>query len=500
MCTIFTTCLLLFLLQLTSEVTTSTCNMSDSDSDASLIIDPDITMERVNPTSVKDYFWVYATGPQHLCNEEAYGKWLVFRSFDDIDEMWSIVREGVETGKLGSLAAKCSTLKYGPSDCGPGPVVNAVICVFTTKKRMNEVGFKLIKIVKHDIRYKTDEATLSGVYVHTGAKRTTIKSIFWNEGEPSLDWKGMACPGPTKPGCVRDECDRWQLNRAKAPEAVALSARVHGKWIIAVQYDELTDLWHFLKEGVESGKLGAIEMVCPSKRDIHDPTELPRMYVYTSEEKKNDVGLRLINIIKADLVYEIETNMKQPEMDWRSPRTKEYRSHVVGGERLRWNNGEPTFEDVKRRADKTVEVPQLDPVKTLDATVSSDKVHGKWNIPVNDDELLHLWDSLRVRMESGYLKAVEMVCSPKRHRNEIHILTSKERKDDVGFKLIHIIRADLVYEPEAPDPWMDWRRQEGSRSRFSSATTNTLFWNHGEPAYEVVTRRGITGNWRTGEK
>ena len=52
--------------------------MSDSDSDASLIINPDMTMERVNPTSVKDYLLVYTTGPQHLFTEEAYGKWLFF--------------------------------------------------------------------------------------------------------------------------------------------------------------------------------------------------------------------------------------------------------------------------------------------------------------------------------------------------------------------------------------------------------------------------------------
>ena len=51
---------------------------------------------------------------------------------------------------------------------------------------MDEVGLKLIRLptVRHAIRYKTDEATLAGVYRSTGFKKTTIRVLHWNRGKP----------------------------------------------------------------------------------------------------------------------------------------------------------------------------------------------------------------------------------------------------------------------------------------------------------------------------
>ena len=59
-----------------------------------------------------------------------------------------------------------------------------VICVYTTEGDIVEVGMRLVHVVKQTIRYKTDEATMAGVYTNRGCKRITTKTIEWNDGKP----------------------------------------------------------------------------------------------------------------------------------------------------------------------------------------------------------------------------------------------------------------------------------------------------------------------------
>ena len=56
---------------------------------------------------------------------------------------------------------------------------------------MDEVGLKLVYMVKQDIRYKTDEATLQGVYASKGHKGVALKTIYWNDEEPSFVKKSV---------------------------------------------------------------------------------------------------------------------------------------------------------------------------------------------------------------------------------------------------------------------------------------------------------------------
>ena len=85
-----------------------------------------------------------------------------------------------------------------------------------------------------------------------------------------------------------------------------------------------------------------------------------------------------------------------------------------------------------------------------------------------------------------------MVCPPKRNRRSAEekavflLYVGKEWKDTVGYKLIDLVKTDIVFE------------QSDSDSR-KSHRYETLYWNDGEPAYKIVTRPGITKNWRTGE-
>ncbi len=62
--------------------------------------------------------------------------------------------------------AKSSTFFYNPVCAGPGPSTKGVICVHTCKDDMDDIGYKLIQLVKQDIKYKTDEDSLNYKYAH----------------------------------------------------------------------------------------------------------------------------------------------------------------------------------------------------------------------------------------------------------------------------------------------------------------------------------------------
>ena len=100
-----------------------------------------------------------------------------------MDKLWEDVSARVISGELLSPAAKVSTMiDHKPTSTGK----DMVICVYTTKEDIDVVGMQLVHVVKQTIRYKTDAATRAGVYVAHGHKKTTIKTINWNKGEPYI--------------------------------------------------------------------------------------------------------------------------------------------------------------------------------------------------------------------------------------------------------------------------------------------------------------------------
>ena len=149
-----------------------------------------------NPTAVTDHHWVAVFAPHMTTSsEEAIGKWLVFKKLEKLDATWHIIRKAVDSGELGALRAKCSTSNPNPAGYPTGPGVTGVICVHTSERAIDEVGFKLVHLVKKDIRYKTDEATRQGLYSRKGDKNISLKTIYWNDGEPSFErnFKGESC-------------------------------------------------------------------------------------------------------------------------------------------------------------------------------------------------------------------------------------------------------------------------------------------------------------------
>ena len=76
-------------------------------------------------------------------------------------------------------------------------------------------------------------------------------------------------------------------------------------------------------------------MVCPPKRIHNSATEVPVFHIYTSNQQRKSVGIKLINLIKRDICYE--------------HRPQSAHSRTGHMETLFWNDGEPDYERIGRK-------------------------------------------------------------------------------------------------------------------------------------------------------
>ena len=262
-----------------------------------------------------------------LRNDEKYddyGKWMVYKDLEDLDDAWKRIGEAILADKLpGCRDAKCSTLYYDPTRVGPGPCTTGAILVYTKKDDIDAVGFELIKLVQQDIKYKSNEKSKEYQYAFTGQGQVTDKTLYWNSGTPSFKSAGVRCYGHT-----RDKEDKWQVNIVNAREPLR-SEEADGKWILTLEYEELTPLWHSLKAKIESGEFKAIKMECPPKLDYRSRDEKPRFFIFTSTKEKSSVGRYLIEIVKRAIHYE-------------------FNSKPHSRETLYWNEGKPDYKEIRR--------------------------------------------------------------------------------------------------------------------------------------------------------
>ena len=141
----------------------------------SLLLEDQYTTEHKDPSTVREVHYVY----MHIeCDQtperDVLGKWLIFKHFDEIDATWAKIRTAMIEDKLqGCKEAKCSTMRYNPSSCGPGPDTTAVICVYTEEHNMDDVGFK----VRGTVRVHN-----SVMFV------TTIKAVAGRGGGGGVSW------------------------------------------------------------------------------------------------------------------------------------------------------------------------------------------------------------------------------------------------------------------------------------------------------------------------
>ncbi|MGA3155499.1 MAG: putative phosphothreonine lyase domain-containg protein [Streptosporangiaceae bacterium] len=118
------------------------------------------------PSQVTDDYWIYADSPAvSEADPSRTGKWLVFVPARQVDRWWELIRLATEQGRLG-ISAKAATARH--NDLATSRRTK-LICVYTRDwQDQSDVQRVLRQLrgigVTSRLSYKTDEATVSGVY------------------------------------------------------------------------------------------------------------------------------------------------------------------------------------------------------------------------------------------------------------------------------------------------------------------------------------------------
>ena len=270
-----------------------------------LVFETGSTLNHCKPSETKHAFAViYEVNKGDSQCPYIFGKWLVFEYYDKINEVWEKVRTAIAKNKLGGCqSAKCTTTRYDPRKSGPGPNKYSVISVHTRRgNNMTAIGYRLIHIVKKDIKYKTHEATQNYQFLHAGSENVTCKTYYWNDGKQSFT-RNQTLKQSDKPP---QKEDKWHVNVVIAPEPLG-SIKASGRWVLKVENTELTKLWHCIKNIIECKEenFGITKMVCPRKFEQLSATEKPVFHVYmNSSMTSRSVGRKLIKLVQRDLIFE----------------------------------------------------------------------------------------------------------------------------------------------------------------------------------------------------
>ena len=293
-------------------------------------------VEAQNPLAVKDkrknIMW-----REKSPNFPGYGKWLIFRNFEELEVTWKKVCDELESGRLKVVGALCSTVFYDPLRRGTGPQTTGRIAVYTNEEDYIDIGMQLVQLVEHDIKYKTTEdAWPKKKFAHFPGinERPTSMTIFWNDCNPyaSVDPRPgtILCPAPQRDDRRNYDpaIDRWKLNIVEGET----EEHFHGKWILVSNYDDksdinITSLWHKLKDKIEAEKLAVIKMECPASEYRGAP---PEIHVSTSQQSMTAVGMAIISIVKHDIRYTVGEGLFHGDM-----------------KTLYWNPGSPSYEDAR---------------------------------------------------------------------------------------------------------------------------------------------------------
>ena len=123
--------------------------------------------EELLPSMVKDEYWLFAHRKEgeYPSRTKNSGKWLIFVHERKVDEIWEIIKNATEKGKLGS-SSKVATAKPNPNAFHPRI---KVICVYTydwtdeddvmrIRRELRDLGFHKL------MSYKSDEDTRADLY------------------------------------------------------------------------------------------------------------------------------------------------------------------------------------------------------------------------------------------------------------------------------------------------------------------------------------------------
>ena len=128
----------------------------------------------MNPSEVTEVYWLYAIrqGGTYPRPTVRSGKWQIFVGIQDIDIVWTKIKQTTEAGTLGG-SSKVATAKPNPNATDPQ---TKVICVYTydwtDEADVRRIRAELRTLgITQKIPYKADEDTLRGRYRITGHRR-----------------------------------------------------------------------------------------------------------------------------------------------------------------------------------------------------------------------------------------------------------------------------------------------------------------------------------------
>ncbi|MCX6689620.1 MAG: DUF1917 domain-containing protein [Methanoregula sp.] len=134
--------------------------------------------ESVTPSKTTQTYWIVQDAPgsaPEAIEDESAGKWLIFQEPEQVDEVWTKVRNATVALTLG-ISAKVSTAKPNPASRDSRKVIYVYtkdwadeMDVMRVRERLRELGFV------DRIGYKRNIETFAGEYAKKG-KRVTYYS------------------------------------------------------------------------------------------------------------------------------------------------------------------------------------------------------------------------------------------------------------------------------------------------------------------------------------
>lgn len=119
----------------------------------------------------------------------------------------------------------------------------------------------------------------------------------------------------------------------------------HGKWLVFKPMATIDEAWHAIRRAVEAGEFGAgcTGAKCSTNREHPEkPKSTQGVYmVYTTEEGMDEVGMILAHKVRQTIRY-------KKDEDTYAGRYAHKGDKKITCKTIFWNDGEPSFEKLKR--------------------------------------------------------------------------------------------------------------------------------------------------------
>ncbi|HEV2377012.1 MAG TPA: putative phosphothreonine lyase domain-containing protein [Streptosporangiaceae bacterium] len=150
------------------------------------------------PSQVTADYWIYADSPGTDADGMGRtGKWLVFVPAARIDSWWQKIKHATEAGDLG-VSAKAATVRPNPLATSPK---TKLICVYTRDWHDHDDVRRVLRElrvlgVSWRLSYKTDDATISGVYGTGSAVYVSQPDSQTFDDRTDRSSRSVRAPGP----------------------------------------------------------------------------------------------------------------------------------------------------------------------------------------------------------------------------------------------------------------------------------------------------------------